>query len=74
MAFSDFLNNKTLIDGLFQMRKKGWKPGRNFPESVQVWHKVLGQIIDIMLHFLITDLKSAPSTEKFICHNFCLIT
>ena len=60
-----------------QRWKKGWKPGRNFPESFQVWQKVLGQIIGMMSHFLIrykTDFKSAPITEKYICHNFCLVT
>ena len=56
-----------------QRRKKGWKPGRNFPESFQVWQKVLGQIIRVMLHIIITYIpysKTSPFNDKYICHSF----
>ena len=58
---------------VYQRRKKGWKPGRNFPESFQVWQKVLGQIISVMSHIIITYItysKTSPFNDKYICHSF----
>ena len=55
-----------------QRRKKGWKPGRNFPERFQVWQKVLGQNIRMMFPFLISQeivLKYGHLNEKYICHS-----
>ena len=56
-----------------QRWKKGWKPGKNCPESFHVWQKVLEQIIQVMSHILITskmDLKSGPFTDYYVCHSY----